>query len=486
MALRTFQGSCGMICIDLPAIGQVGTGDTLHLTAGGNVSPAANKVLDDAGNFGPSGATVPTYDHNKIYLATDSTDPGEANVDPLAGNYKINTVVKVPSMDVPSLNAVLNNATLRGMNGNWDVTNLGLGSEGNVLAPLAYGLGQTGTLAAGGPRLLTISEVALDSAGGQTVVITGQNLGAGAGTCDLGTVLAWAAGSITVRTAPRAAGNFDFTVTTALLTTATATVEFADAPSAPEDVHAASLSPNMIGLTWGFAKGGTGTDVYRSTHPTSGFARIAKNVQDNFYNDDGLHADTMYYYRLVSESNILDVDSADSDTVYARTQTAVPAPTPVVDGFPRPDTALEFSDTTGLEMPLSLGGNYTFMFWLHGVDTHCQVLNAFDIAIDNGSLVLNNAGQTISQRLNWAQGWASLFVRRSGDEIAIGKNGVILNTFLISSRPSFSGTLEVMKNEIGKLFDLRVYNSAISDDAYAYYYRDVTRNNGDALLPIWL
>jgi hypothetical protein len=91
-----------MICIDLPEFANVFNNDSVLKTAGTGVSPAANKVLDDAGNFGPGAATVPTFDHNKIYTAADSTDPGIANVKSGTG-YKINTA---------SLQGTLNNSII--------------------------------------------------------------------------------------------------------------------------------------------------------------------------------------------------------------------------------------------------------------------------------------------------------------------------------------------------------------------------------------
>jgi hypothetical protein len=446
------------------AYGLAATGDLSGLLA----TDAAYVTLENSRNENLTGVVA-----GDLY-------PGE--------QVKIRNITTTGAMDLPVLNSILNNDTLRGIFGNWDVTNLGVGSEGNVLAPLAFGLGQVGTAAAGGPNIAAISEVALSTDGGQSVTITGAGFGAAMGTCDLGTVTAWAAVSVTVLTAPRAAGNFDFTLTTALLATTTATVEFADPPEIPEDIHGSALSPSMIGLTWGFAKGSTGIDVYRSKHQTTGFARIAKNVQDNYFNDDDLHSeDTYYYYMLKSLSDILGIDSGFSDVIGVKTQSSVPGPTPTPGGLPRATTAISFAPNQGLECDLALAGDFTIMFWVKGVDTHCDVLNAFDIAIDNGSLQLQQNAQLISQRLNWSgQGWVSLFIRRRHDEITLGKNGAVLNTFLAQTQPSFSGTLEIMHDEVGELFDLRIYNNAVSDDAYLYYYRDVTKNNGDAGLPIWL
>ena len=53
----------------------------------------------------------------------------------------------------------------------------------------------------------------------------------------------------------------------------------------------------------------------------------------------------------------------------------------------------------------------------------------------------------------------------------------------ISNSPTYSGDFTFMSARQGSIFDARVLNSRISDNAFKYYVADVLENAGKSLLP---
>ena len=80
--------------------------------------------------------------------------------------------------------------------------------------------------------------------------------------------------------------------------------------------------------------------------------------------------------------------------------------------------------------------------------------------------------------------WGLFVVVRRGDYLLLYHNDILLNTFLLGSITTYGGTVSIMSNQTGQIEDVRIYNSAISTDALAYYHRNMVNDNGNAFLPI--
>jgi len=59
----------------------------------------------------------------------------------------------------------------------------------------------------------------------------------------------------------------------------------------------------------------------------------------------------------------------------------------------------------------------------------------------------------------------------------------LLGTQVLASVVSFGGACNVMSLQTGKIFDLRLYPSALPHDTQEYYYKDVVNNNGGVVIP---
>ena len=94
-------------------------------------------------------------------------------------------------------------------------------------------------------------------------------------------------------------------------------------------------------------------------------------------------------------------------------------------------------------------------------------------------------GRSVDQILNWnGIGWVTMMVKRTGENIVTWENGTLRGT-QNDTLGYFTDAPSIMINEAGEFFTGYVFLSAISDNAYDYWYRDLTENNGNVFLPDW-
>ena len=157
-------------------------------------------------------------------------------------------------------------------------------------------------------------------------------------------------------------------------------------------------------------------------------------------------------------------------------------------------SAMVFSGANGLTTSLvnSLTGDFTIQFSVSGITGTTEVFTSgtfnVQIRIVGGIYYVrvNDGADQHDQALGWSgSGWANVQIVRSGDSLIVRENGTTLNTFALAAINTIGTSVQVMNAQDGWLFDLRVYASAVSENAYRYYYEDLTENSGDSLCPGW-
>ena len=159
------------------------------------------------------------------------------------------------------------------------------------------------------------------------------------------------------------------------------------------------------------------------------------------------------------------------------------------------NSAMAFSPATGLtDTVAAMTADFTVMFGLSNVSSDITVVDLGDnngqinIIISSGVYYLRfvSDGETHTQALSWdGTGWVSLKVTRTGDLLTMSENGSLLNTFSLLTSESYGGSVQVMNGQTGRLFDFRIYASAVSENAFDYYYDDIIQHSGDSTCPVW-
>ena len=156
------------------------------------------------------------------------------------------------------------------------------------------------------------------------------------------------------------------------------------------------------------------------------------------------------------------------------------------------ESAYSFAGAEGLtQADIELDDDFTMQFGLKDIlnDTDIVEIGDFKIEIQvtgtTFELDIQKGSLGVSQTLNWnGEGWVILKVSRSGDNIIVSEDGEILNT-LSFGYDDIAGTMNIMVNQTGDLFDFRLYQKNISNDGFAYYYRNLNNDSGNALLPLY-
>lgn len=159
-------------------------------------------------------------------------------------------------------------------------------------------------------------------------------------------------------------------------------------------------------------------------------------------------------------------------------------------------TGLVFSPIGGLNDVISsvLTGDFTIIFWMRNVTTpldifeipaNTVILDVTEVAPGTYTISFSDLADSSSQDLNWnGTDWIAIKITRKDTNLTISANGILLNTFPLIAVTSYDRAIRWMWGESGELGnDLRIYSTAISDDAFAYYYDDFINNNGDSTCP---
>jgi len=173
-----------------------------------------------------------------------------------------------------------------------------------------------------------------------------------------------------------------------------------------------------------------------------------------------------------------------------------------VSGTTGPDgmtaSALSFALGEKLQRTISsLTGNFTITTFVRNVVGVGRILQ-----LPTGSLnfryvgedkwrFTDSAGNNIGVRYNDTSGatWVHIAIVRSGSNLLWYQNGALLQTVNLASGVTTYGGLSSINNVNNgalDIYDFRIFASAISTKALAYYYSDVTgAHNGNSFLPIF-
>jgi hypothetical protein len=158
------------------------------------------------------------------------------------------------------------------------------------------------------------------------------------------------------------------------------------------------------------------------------------------------------------------------------------------------DSAMVFSAASFLNYTLNydFDGDFTLMFALSDIFTENEVID-----FSNGakvSLIIEDDGtpliefydgvRTYQQEIDWnGRGWAFIFISRSGDRLIFALNGVQLSSKVLSEINTFGGAQMILSdNEPKYIYDIRLYDTAVSMDANLYYINNILDDNGSAVL----
>ena len=185
-----------------------------------------------------------------------------------------------------------------------------------------------------------------------------------------------------------------------------------------------------------------------------------------------------------------------SDNLKMNLATQVEAVGTVYGGTMGPDnkalSAMVFMTTNTLTMPIGedLDGSFTCMFYaaaIVGTIEIVQIGTATISIIGSGgvyTLRFNDNGTTYDQILNWSGGdWVSVKISRFGQQLIFSEGGVQRNSSLLSGITTYTGNVVIPSGNPKYLFDLNIFPSRISEDAYNYYNDDVVNKNGKSVLP---
>ena len=155
-------------------------------------------------------------------------------------------------------------------------------------------------------------------------------------------------------------------------------------------------------------------------------------------------------------------------------------------------SAMVFSAASVISAPVvDLTGNLSVMAFLTSIPASVEICRVGTLVIRVENIAgtyfasINDNGTIHLQGLSWTgTGWVSIMISRDGDEWYVYENGVKLITFIAAGITAFSGDFQVLAGNPKHVFDLWLLNSAISDEACAYYYENVISESGKAVLPI--
>ena len=106
-----------------------------------------------------------------------------------------------------------------------------------------------------------------------------------------------------------------------------------------------------------------------------------------------------------------------------------------------------------------------------------------DMATNDIYLSFVDTTNVIAQNLNWDNsGWTFITIKRSGSDLIIYRNGVLLNTFALDAVLTYGGAFSRDVGFTGELYDIHGLPNAVSNESVLYFYNDMVNNNGKATL----
>ena len=157
------------------------------------------------------------------------------------------------------------------------------------------------------------------------------------------------------------------------------------------------------------------------------------------------------------------------------------------------NSAFVFASASNLEYShsYSYAADFTFMFVLSNIFSSTEIFRIgsmivrIEVSGSTYTISFNDGSNTYEQELEWnGSGWVYLKIMRDNDDLIWSENGALLSREMLSSIELITGNVEFVTRTSKRLFDMRIYDFTIIEDANNYYYRDVTEKQGLALLPI--
>ena len=160
-------------------------------------------------------------------------------------------------------------------------------------------------------------------------------------------------------------------------------------------------------------------------------------------------------------------------------------------------SAMSLTYKDSIVVPITkFSGDFTIQFNTNNITIGQNILavttSDLSIMIDyddtNSSYRLNytDGMDSYSTLINWnGTAWTTIAIKRVNKDLFLYKDGVPVATTTLSYEVDIEGYFVVNPEAATQtLHDVRLYASGISADAIAYYYRNMTENYGNALLPL--
>lgn len=157
------------------------------------------------------------------------------------------------------------------------------------------------------------------------------------------------------------------------------------------------------------------------------------------------------------------------------------------------DSGIIFASASELTFPhsYSYSGDFSIMFTVSNILVSTEILRVgsmiIRIEVSGGSYTIsfNDGNETYEQLLDWnGEGWCSIKITRNEEDLIFSENGSLLNREMLESIETISGDVDFQSSNAKRLYDARIYDDAISENANNYYYSDVNDKQGVALLPL--
>ena len=157
-------------------------------------------------------------------------------------------------------------------------------------------------------------------------------------------------------------------------------------------------------------------------------------------------------------------------------------------------SAMVFSKQSTLRYDLNhdFDGDFAIMMAISDIFTENEIMSFSNGALislvieDDGSPYIEfyDGVSTFSQLIDWnGQGWCFIHISRISDRLLFSFNGETLSSQILNEIRVFGGAEVVLPgNEPKDIFDIRIYDNAVSALANTYYVNNVLEDNGSAVM----